>query len=155
RLLPALEVDAQEEAVREPELGTAERRVVRVDEWRLLVQGDDLRVLAAGVAGDEAELVERQALLHPNRKGARDDLQEAGAFVPGGDLVEAEVPLADDPGEDVDAAGRALGIRPPAHVAGERDPLRQRDEVRPVPLEDRALPDVELRDRQVAELRLD
>ena len=91
------------------------------------------------VAGDQADLVEGQALADPDGEGERDDLQPEGAGVAGGDLVEGLAPVGDDPREDVEATGGALGVGAGPDVVGEVQGLLQGDEVRPLGLEDRAL----------------
>ena len=109
-----------------------------------------------GAADHEAELVEGEVLADPDGEREGHDLQVEGALVAGGDLVEAVAVVGDDPGEDVDPAGGALGVGLAPDVGREVEPLRQGDEVGAVGLEDGAVPaQVELVEDVVLDLALD
>ena len=60
-----------------------------------------------------------RARLHLDRERARHDLQVELPVVAGGDLVEAVVAVGDHPGEDVEAAGRALRVGLGADLVGQ------------------------------------
>jgi len=82
----------------------------------------DPRQFAVGDIGpprEEAELVERDARMHADRERLGRDLEIEKPLIPRADLVEARCLIGDDAGEDVEAACRALGVRPATHVRRE------------------------------------
>ena len=127
---------------------------VQVQQRELLVQADQLLVVERRVAAREPQLVEREALAHVDRERARHDLEVEPAAVAGLDLVEAVVAVRDHPREDVEAAGRALRVRLRPDVRGQVEPLDERDQVRPVALEGRAVAQVDPLEGDLVELGL-
>ena len=75
------------------------------------MDGAHLVVAQPGIAGEQPELVQGEPGLHLDRERARDDLEVELPAVAVGDLVEGRVAVGDHPGEDVEAAGRALRVR--------------------------------------------
>ena len=67
-------------------------------------------VVEDGVAAAEADLVEPHARADQHREGARRDLGVERAGVAGLDAVELGAAVGDQPGEEVEPAGRALGV---------------------------------------------
>ena len=149
------EVDAEEEAIGKRQLGLAQRLRVEVEQRELVLQGADLGVAEAHLAARQAQLVEREAAAHLDREGARHHLQVELAAVAGADLVEAVVAIGEHPGEDVEAAGRALRVRLGAHVVGQRQLLQQRHQVGTVALQHRAVAQVDFLEGEPLDLLLD
>ena len=79
-----------------------------VDQRRLGMQALELRVGELRRAVADAQLVEPRALAHQHREGARADLGIERAAIARLDAVEGRRAVGDQPGEDVDAAGRAF-----------------------------------------------
>jgi hypothetical protein len=75
--------------------------------------------------------------------------------VAGPNLVEAVVAVGQHPGEDVEAAGRALRVRLGANVIGQGELLDQGDEVGTVALQHRAVAQVDLLEGEAVDLLLD
>src|SRR5205807_5099306 len=76
--------------------------------------------------------------------------------VTGLDLVEALPAVGDQPGEDVDSSRRALRVRLAADVVRKVEAFDERDEVRPVRLEDRAIAgEVDLAHHEVVQALFD
>ncbi len=126
----AREVDAHAEAVVERDPLERDRPVVVVVEQRLgPVQLAQRLVADGGVAGQQPQLIERGAGVDPHRERLRRDLQIERPAIARRDLVEARRAVGDDTGEDVESAGGALGVRAPAHVAGQRQRFQQRHQV--------------------------
>ena len=149
------EVDAEEEAVGERQLGLAQRVGVEVEQRELVLQGADLGVGETHVAARQAQLVEREAGLHLDREGARHDLQVELAAIAGADLVEAVVAVGEHPGEDVEPAGRALRVGLGPHVLGQRQLLDQRHQVGAVALEHGPVAQVDALEGEPLDLLLD
>src|SRR2546425_10582560 len=107
-LLLARQVDAEEEAVIDPQLAVGERRDVAVEEPVRFVPAADLGVTDRRRAAEQAQLVEAHARGDPDREGARDYFQVELAPVACPDLVEAGVKGCDRAGEDVEPPRGAL-----------------------------------------------
>ena len=146
----AAEVEAEEEPVVDGHVAGVDGLAVAEQQGLAPVEVAQVVVGELGAADGEAELVEAQVLAHPDGEGQRHDLEVEVAGVTRGHLVEAVAAVGDDPGEDVEAAGRALGVGLAGHARRQGQALLQRDEVRPVGLEHGALPvEVELVDHVV------
>ena len=77
-------------------------------------------------------------------------------MIAGSDLIEAVAVVTDHAGEDIEAARGALGIGLPAHKGGQGELFGDRDQVRAVGREHRALSSqVQLVDNEVLDLSLD
>src|SRR5207247_10090019 len=110
-LLLARQVDAEEEAVIDPQLAVGERRDVAVEEPVRFVPAADLGVTDRRRPAEQAQLIEAHARGDPDREGARDHLQVKLAPVAWPDLVEAGVKVGDRAGEYVKPPRGALGVR--------------------------------------------
>src|SRR5205823_2599517 len=106
----ALEVEAEEESVGGGEVVPSHGSAVAVEQRLLGVEVQDLFVGQLRRTDGQAQLVERESLLDADRERERDDLEVEPSAVAGTDLVEAEAGVGDDPGEDVESSGGALGV---------------------------------------------
>ncbi len=111
-----------------------------------------LAPLLPGAAAAEADLGEARALAHDDAEGARDDLGVELALIARGHLVEGAAAVGDEAREDVEPAGGALGIGGGGDPAGKPEPLQQRHDIDAVPLQDRALGQVDLMQRELLDL---
>ena len=80
-------------------------------------------------APEKPELVERRAGLEPDGKGLWSDLQVERPAVAGPDFVEPLAAIRDEPGEDVEPPGRALGVASSPDRAWKGQRFEQRHEV--------------------------
>ena len=85
-------------------------------------------------------------------KRARDDLDVERPVVAGIDVVEDLAPVGDDPGEEVEAAGRAFRVGRAGNALRQVQVLLQRDDVDAAALEDGAVLEVDLHIGEVAKL---
>ena len=92
----------------------------------------------------EADLRQPRALAHQHRKRARADLGIERTVVAAPDAVEAAGLVGDHAGEDVEPAGRALGIGGGRDVVGQREAFDQRHDVDAAGLEHRAVAERDL-----------
>ena len=128
---------------------------VEVEQRELGLEAAHVVVAEAGVPAGQPQLVEREPGLHLDREGAGHHLQVELPPVAGPDLVEAVVAVGDHPGEDVEAAGRALRDWFWPAPPGQRQLLDQRHQVGAVPLQGRAVAQVDLLEGQPLDLLLD
>ena len=77
----------------------------------------------------ETELVECEVLADADGEREGNDLQVERARVAGRHLVEAVAVVRDDPGEDIDAPGRALGVGLAPQPGWKVEPLLELNEV--------------------------
>ncbi len=116
----------------------------------------DLVVGQPRPAHGQAQLVECQVLADADGERERHDLQEEGAVIPRRHFVEPVAVVGDDPGEDVDAPGRALRVGLPAQPGRQIEALLELDQVRTPGLEHRSVaPQVDLVEDVVLQLALD
>src|SRR5207244_9342522 len=101
-LLLARQVDAEEEAVIDPQLAVGEWRDVAVEEPVHIVPAAYLGVADRGRAAEQAQLVEAYTRDDPDREGARDHFQVQRAPVARPDLVEAAMEVGGRAGEHVE-----------------------------------------------------
>ena len=94
-------------------------------------------------AAAEADLVQPHPGPHQHREGARRDLGIERAGVAGLDPVELGAAVGDQPGEQVEPPGRALGVGDRRDVRRQRQPLDQRHDVDAALLEHRAAREVD------------
>ena len=132
-LLPVpLQIDADVEAVADVRLTDRavdqRRRLVELAQVRVPQQGAPIAVLAARTA-QEAHLVELGARRHLDAERAGEDLGVELAFVFGFDPVERLGAVGDQPGEDVDAPRRALGVGERRDAGRQAQRLLQLDHV--------------------------
>ena len=92
----------------------------------------------------EADLRQTRALAYQHRKGARADLGIERSVVTALDAIEAAGFVGDHPGEDVEPAGRALGIGGSGNVVGQREAFDQRHDVDAAGFEHRAVAERDL-----------
>ena len=124
RLAVAGHVEAQEQPFGDRQLVRGQRLAVEVQQRRAGVQLEHLGVVQATLAGHQANLVEREPGLHPDREGARHDLEVEPAVVARRDLVEAVAAVAQHAGEHVQAPGRALRVGLRADLGRQRQLAR-------------------------------
>jgi hypothetical protein len=150
-----VEVEAEKKAVGERKLLSRDRVTAPIENRPSFVKESDLVVTDGGLAGDQAELVEREVLPNPYRERERNHLEIEGAVVARWDLVESATVLGDDTSEHVQASSRALGIRLAVQKTRESETFFQWDEVRVPELEHRpAGMEIELIDRQILQTLL-
>ena len=102
-------------------------------------------------AAAEADLVQPHARADQHRERARRDLGVERAGVAGLDAVELGAAVGDQPGEEVEPAGRALGVGDRRDVARQRQPLDQRHDVDAALLQHRAGAEVDAVHLEVGE----
>ena len=113
------------------------------------------RIIETRVATAEANLAEARARPDLDRKGARRDFDPQPPVITGGDLVEGDAMIGDEPGEDVDTAGRALGIGRSGHRVGQGKGLKNGNEIDATGLQNRAGTEIEFVQGEIVELVLD
>ena len=106
--------------------------------------------LVFGAAAAEADLGEARALAHDDAEGARHDLGIDHALIARLDLVEGAAAIDDQPGEDVEAAGRAFGIYRSGNAGAELKALQQRHDIDAVFFQDRAVAQVDFMQGELA-----
>ena len=104
-----------------------------------LVRDTQLVVVDVRPTVHQPKLVEREPGMHLDRERARDDLEVQPPAVAGRDLIEAMAVIGQQAGEHVDTTGRALRIGLAADLRRQVELFDERDEVRPVALEHRAV----------------
>ncbi len=150
------QIESEEQPVRERQPIDRHRSTVREQDRVESVEGTQVAVGQLGAADGEAELVEREVLLHPHRERQGDDFEVEPAGVTVGDLVEAVGPVGDDAREHVGPAGGALRVRLAADSCREVQRLLERDEVRASRFQhDTVVAEVEFVDDQVLHPGLD
>ncbi len=100
----------------------------------------------------EPDLIEPRAVADLDGEGARADLGEERAGIAFLDRVEAVLTVGDQPGEHVEAPGRALRIGEAGDGRAELELLDQRHEIDAARLEHRALGQVDLVKLELGEL---
>lgn len=102
------------------------------------------RVGERGDATAKADLVEPSAGAHEDREGARADLGVERTLVTRGHGVEFDTAVGDQPGEEIEPAGRTLRVGGGGDAGGKVQPLLQRDEVDATGLQHGAAAEVDL-----------
>ena len=143
RVRVAGDVDGDGDAVLDVILGQGS-----VDDFELFLEPVVLGVGSGGEAAANSELVESRAFSDQYAEGTRGDLGVHGAGVAGLDLVELDAEVGDEPGENVEAAGRALGVADGAVVGGQVHRFHEGHDVDAATFEDGAAGEVELVHRQ-------
>jgi hypothetical protein len=92
----------------------------------------------------EADLRQARALANQDGKRARADLGIERTVVTAPDAIEAAGFVGDHAGENVEPAGRALGIGGSGNVVGQREAFDQRHDVDAAGLEHRAVAECDL-----------
>ena len=113
--------------------------------------------LLAGVelladAAAEPDLVQPRAVTHLDRESARADLGEERAGIAFLDRVEAVLPVGDQPGEHIEAAGRAFRVGEAGDGRAQLELLDQRHEIDAAGFQHRALGQIDLVEFQLGEL---
>ena len=98
----------------------------------------------AGMAGAEAHLRQPRSGADKHREGTRADLKIERSLVTGGDGIKASAAIGDDAGEDVEPAGRALGIGRGTDRSRQVEAFEQRDDVDAAPLQHGPIGEVDL-----------
>src|SRR4029079_10823133 len=106
-------------------------------------------------AAANAQLAQARALPHQDAESARRGLGVEHAAVLLAHLVEGGAGVADEAGEDVEAAGRALRVAHRRGAVAQVEALEQRDDVDAALLEHAARRDVYRVHRELVELVLD
>ncbi len=110
-----------------------------VHQRRFGMQAAQLRVAELGRAVADAKLVKARAFAHQGGEGLRADLGIKRAAITRLDAVETLRAVGDQPGEDIDAAGRAFGIGDAGNAGGKFRPLQQRDDIDAARFQHRAM----------------
>ena len=145
-LAPAGEIEGHGDAL------AADDRILVVHQAILLLKAPEICPAAARAAAPETDLGEARPLAHDDAEGARDDLGVELALIARGHLVEGAAAVGDEAREDVEPAGGALGIGGGSDPGGEPEPLQQRHDIDAVPLQHRALGQVDLMQRELLDL---
>ncbi len=122
------------------------------DQLVLLLQLAQRGVAAARRAAADAKLDQPRAGPHQDAEGARRDFGIERPLVARAHPVELRAMVGDQAGEDVEPAGRALGVGDRRGALAQRQMLDQRDDVDAAALQHRAVRQVDAVHRQVLEL---
>ena len=104
------------------------------------------------IAAAEADLRQPRAFPDQDREGARAHFEIERAAIAFRHLVEGARLVGDDAGEDVEPPGRAFRIGACRDVGGKVEAFQERHDIDAAGLQDGAAGDVELVQRQLAEL---
>ncbi len=102
----------------------------------------------------EPDLRQARACAHEDREGSRADLDVERPLIAGLDLVEGPGTVGDDAGEDIEPAGRALGIGVGGEVTRQAQFFQQRHDVDAPGLQHRAAHEIEPVERQLLQALL-
>ena len=111
-----------------------------------------LGIVLLADAPQEPDLVQPRAVTHLDGEGARADLGEERAAIPFLDRVETLLPVGDQPGEHVEAPGRAFRIGEGGDGRAQIELLDQRHEIDAAGFQHRALGQVDLVEFELGKL---
>ena len=114
------------------ELRLAWNSFVHVDQRLVLIQSLNRAIAGARAALHKSQLAEPHARANGHGKGARNDFGVQLAFVSLGHAVELGAVVGDEAGENVEAAGGALGVGASRNVVRQTQFLDERNDVNAV-----------------------
>ena len=123
-----------------------------IDQPDLLVQPAQRRIAEPGRAAADAQLHQARAGAHQDAEGARRDLGKERTLVAFANAVEFGAVIGDDPGEDIEPAGRALRVGGRRSAFAQRHIFEQRNDINAVLFENGAPRQVDAVHREEFEL---
>src|SRR5688572_8698095 len=111
----------------------------------------EIRIGAPRYALSKADLAQARTRTDERGKGARADLGIERPLISFGNSIELGRPIADDAREDVEPAGRALGIGGGGEAPGQSQALKQGNDIDTARFENRAALEVDGMQAQLLE----